>query len=132
MADRSDMLIQFLQVTSTEDPVVAQQYLEATDWNLQAAIDHHFQGTVPRKPADIAAAGAGGGAGRGGSSAGGYDEEGVRAAIDARVERLVDHDHGAGMGAGGAGMGGRGLASARVPMPRVHAAFRDFEAERGA
>jgi hypothetical protein len=121
MEDRSDMVIQFLQVTSSDDPAVAQQYLDGTDWNLEAAVAHFFEGTVPQGPGMGGGGGGAGGGGRAPAHDGGFDEEGVRAALEARVDRLVD-----------SGAGNGRSAPAGVPMPRVHAAFRDFEAERGA
>lgn len=59
-----------------------------------------------------------------GALAGGFDDEGVRAASEAKVERLVDG------GMGGYGGSGMGLASERIVMPQVNSAFRNFEAER--
>lgn len=97
-------------------------FLQACGWDVDAAVAMFLEGQPPSTTS--ARASAAGGRGSHGGADGGFDDEGVRAASDARVERLVD------TGMGGYGGPGHGLASDRMVMPQVNSAFRNFEAER--
>jgi hypothetical protein len=175
MASRDETLQEFLAITGITNDATARQLLDSCDWSLQPAVELFFA-TSSDLPGGTDAAAAvaaahhgaaaamdahrrrsfeGGGAGGGADGTGGmgggfgdYGEDGVRAPMPTKVERLYgDHHHhhhgggggGAGRGAGGAGggfdphaaalhgLGGRGLRSGMAaidPGPQHIDAFR--------
>mmetsp|Transcript_3915 Transcript_3915/g.11335 ORF Transcript_3915/g.11335 Transcript_3915/m.11335 type:complete len:429 (+) Transcript_3915:75-1361(+) len=113
--DRTEKLSTFLTVTGTDD-VVALQFLESTNWDLDSAINT-FLATGGDMPA---------GAGDGGDAGAGLQdlmEEEVRAPIPQKVDKLVDVPQ---YRAGAPVMGGVGVSGHSA---HAREAFRNFEEE---
>ncbi|GMH39996.1 hypothetical protein BSKO_07900 [Bryopsis sp. KO-2023] len=109
--ENSDVLAQFMAITGA-DEVAALSFLEATNWQLQQAVELHFA-SGQSKAADSTA--------DNGPVIPPDTDDGVRAPIPAKVERLVD---GFGPSPSGPFMRGRGQRVAH------HEAFRNYSAER--
>jgi UBA-like domain/Thioredoxin-like len=125
--DQSDSLVNFISMTDA-DPAIAKAFLQASGWDVQAAVTSFFDsGGVPPSTSSSSSSSSSRGYGGGGSGGGyGYDEEGVRAAMQDKVEQLVGGADNRGYYSTG------GFAQQRAAIPQVPAAFRNFEQEQKA